>query len=131
LRYYISNNKVNSCPSGLKSMPYNENQQTEYTKLIENTFLPLGIYYFKSVKQAEKDELLPKGGLAVLFDKNLMENSGYAATIADLFKENCYLVECYDKDENSCHRFKDGILEILFEKEWIPIRACFRYVTQR
>jgi hypothetical protein len=118
--------EVNSCPSGQKSMPFHENQTTSYRTLIENTFYP-------QVLQAEKDENLPKGALAVIYDKNHMEASGYAATIAEVFKEDCYLVECYDNKKNQCFRFVDGVLEIILKgsDDWIPIRACFRYVTQR
>lgn len=62
-----------------------------------------------------------------------MEASGYANTLADVFNENVYLVEWYKNDPNPPARFNDEkILEIrLADGSWIPIRAAFRYVTQK
>lgn len=115
--------ETNSCPSGQKSMPLLEANQEEggYRTLIERNFLPslLG-------------KRLPAGGLAVLYDKNRMENSGYAATLAELTGEPVYLVPCHDQDKDRPCRFDDGVLHVRdAEGSWLPIRAAFRYVTQR
>lgn len=76
---------------------------------------------------------LPPGGLAVLYDKNDMEASGYAATLASLAKEEVFLVKFYNDDADPNVRFtEDGVMEIRNEEgAWVPIRACFRYVTQQ
>jgi len=113
--------ETNSCPSGQKSMPLlNLNlEQGGYQKLMQNTFLPL-------VKQHNET-----GVLAVIYDKNPMENIGYAATMADVFKENVYLVKFLKDDQHPPAKFMDNKLFIKSEnEEWIPVRAAFRYVTQ-
>lgn len=111
----------NSCPSGQKSMPLvDENEeQGSYRLLVERTFKP----YAKSKID---------GGIAVLYDKNQMEAAGYAHVVADVFQEKVHLVPCF-LDKHADHtRFKEGILEIKSEQgQWIPIRAAFRYVTQK
>ncbi len=113
--------ETNSCPSGQKSMP----QRTEsddfrgYKSLIEHSFLP-----------TLKKKRLPKGALAVIYDKNYMENSGYAATIADLTGEKVYLIPHFN-GEDSHIKFKDGVMQVKTPKGWQPIRAAFRYVTQK
>lgn len=117
--------ETNSCPSGQKSMPLmNEAEdRSGYRTLMQKTFKT----YLKNVESE-----LPKGGLAVIYDKNPMEASGYASAMADLFGEDVYLVEWYDGDKNPCLHWKDGILEIkTSDGNWVPIRAAWRYVTQR
>lgn len=114
----------NSCPSGQKSMPLlnDENEQGGYKRMLENTFMPL-------VKSRSKKI---EGGLAVVYDKNPMEAKGYARTMADLFKEEVYYVYFDQKDEDPPVRFTNGIMEIRQEdRTWKPIRAAFRYLTQR
>ncbi len=102
---------------------------------------------------------LPPGKLAVLYDKNKMEASGYAATLADLAGENVYLTPCHADDPDPAVRCKeDGVLEICtsraickssgksangtpchskgkergrVDEVWEPVRAALRYVTQR
>ena len=115
--------ETNSCPSGQKSMPLFEehDEQGGYRALMERTFKPI-------LKRGR----LPAGGLAVLYDKNPMETSGYAASMAELTGEPVHLVPMYDEDPAPRARFDDGVLYILTDAdEWIPIRAAFRYVTQR
>ena len=76
--------ETNSCPSGQKSMPLVSEQMNQggYRLLIENSFGP----YCRIHK-------MPAGSvLAVLYDKNLMETSGYAAVMADHFQKPVYLV---------------------------------------
>lgn len=114
----------NSCPSGQKSMPLvNDNQeQGSYRWLIERTFKP----FLKNNRSGIK------GGLAVIYDKNEMETSGYAAVIADVFQEPVYWVPLYKDNPDPDVRFVDKVMEIRDEAgHWIPIRAAFRYLTQK
>ena len=114
--------ETNSCPSGQKSMPprSDSDEHRGYRYLIENSFLPL-----------LKKKRLPKGKLAVVYDKNYMEVSGYASTIADLTGENVYLVPHFN-NEKQFVKFEDGIMKIEVEGEGsVPIRAAYRYVTQK
>jgi hypothetical protein len=114
--------ETNSCPSGQKSMPLlNEHlEKGGYERLVQEVFVPL-----------LKKKRLPQGALAVIYDKNYMESSGYAATLADAMNEQVYLVPCHSGVHNFT-RFIDGILEIQSENgSWIQIRAAMRYVTQK
>jgi len=114
----------NSCPSGQKSMPLvDENlEQGSYRLLIERTFQPL----------LKKMRTQVKGGLAVIFDKNHMEASGYAAVIADVMKEPVHLVPFFKDDPDPPVQFEEGVMKIRTEAgEWLPVRAAFRYVTQK
>lgn len=114
----------NSCPSGQKSMPLSDDHQEKgsYKWLVERTFLPF----------ATKKRSLIQGALAVLYDKNPMENSGYAAVVADAFDEPVYYVEYQKDNPNPPAKWEDGILYVRTEVgEWVPIRAAFRYVTQK
>jgi hypothetical protein len=116
--------EVNSCPSGQKSMPlYSDNlEQGGYRKLIEETFK----------QKLQKRRRLPEGGLAVLYDKNYMGSSGYAAAMADVFQEPVHLVPCFADDWSDHVEYRDRALFIRDEKSnWVPIRAAFRYVTER
>lgn len=115
--------ETNSCPSGQKSMPLTDDFQEHggYLRLLEKTFVPLLL---------NKD--LPKGGLAVIYDKNPMEASGYAAVLADLTGESVHYVYFHENDKNAPVRFEDEVMYIYGKDEqWHPIRAAFRYVTQR
>jgi hypothetical protein len=120
--------ETNSCPSGQKSMPLlqEHDEYGGYRSVIEKTFKPY-------VEEKEKEGALPEGSLAVVYDKNEMEASGYAATIAEVFQQPVYLVEFYLNDKNPCVRFnKDHVMEVELEDgTWIPIKAAFRYVTQK
>lgn len=96
-------------------------EQGGYRELITRSFLP-----------ALKGRRLPPGELAVIYDKNLTETSGYAAAIADAVDEPVHLVEMPDRAPDPRARFENGVLHIRDEQdEWRPIRAAFRYVTQR
>lgn len=116
--------ETNSCPSGQKSMPLisEADEMAGYRILMEHTFLDL-----------LRGRSLPAGGLAVLYDKNEMEASGYAASMAEITGEDVYLVPYHDGDMERTARFTDQrVLEILTpEGAWVPIRAALRYVTQR
>ena len=96
-----------------------------YLSLIEQTFKPL-LEEFRDKKK------LPKGGIAVIYDKNYMEASGYAATMADFFDEPVYLARCLVDASNPPVRFRNGILYVrVLQGKWLPIRAALRYVTQK
>ncbi len=116
--------ETNSCPSGQKSMPFGSDahEQSGYRTLLEKTFLPL-----------QQQRRLPEGDLAVLYDKNEMETSGYAAMMADVVGEPVWLVPCFQNDPDLPVRFsEDRVLEIRTpDGAWVPIRAALRYVTQR
>ncbi len=116
--------ETNSCPSGQKSMPprTDSDEHRGYKFLIENSFLP-------ALKKKKKK--LPKGALAVIYDKNYMETSGYASTLADLTGEDVYLVPHFHGEEQYT-RFEDGVMIITLENgKEVPISAAFRYVTQK
>ncbi|SHH65145.1 hypothetical protein [Clostridium grantii] len=115
--------ETNSSPSGQKSMPLLQEHEEMggYKLLLERTFIPL-----------LKKKKLPMGAIAVMYDKNYMEASGYAFVLEELLKEPVYLVSFYDNDPNPSVRFKEGIMEVRDEEGmWHPIRAAYRYVTQR
>jgi len=113
----------NSCPSGQKSMPLLNDAQEQggYRKLIEETFLP----WLKGKRR------VVKGALAVIYDKNPMEAEAYAGVMADVFNEPVYYAYYTDDQASETIRFEKNVMQLLVEGEWIPIRAAFRYVTQR
>lgn len=78
--------ETNSCPSGMKSTPrVDDTMDTGYHRLLRHAFLPL-------LNSTGMSLSLPNGELAVLFDKNHMEASGYAHALADLTQEPVHLV---------------------------------------
>lgn len=114
----------NSCPSGQKSMPLidDNKEQGSYRLMVERTFKP----YLKNLRHKIK------GGLAVLYDKNPMEVSGYAEVIADVMGEPVYYVPFYEDDTDPPVEFREGVMYVrISDGEFIPIRAAFRYVTQK
>lgn len=114
----------NSCPSGQKSMPLPMDTQLQggYRYLIEHSFHP-----YSRLKRVSSTS-----ALAVFYDKNVMENSGYAATMADYFQQPVYLVPFNHKSDNEHIRYKNKYIEILDEKNrWKQVPAAFRYVTQK
>ena len=113
--------ETNSSPSGQKSMPLlsEDDEAGGYRRLLERTFLPM-----------LKRRGLPHGRLAVLFDKNAMEASGYAAVLAELVQEPVLLVRF--PDEPCDHvRVVGGVVQVRSGAEWEPVRGALRYVTQR
>ena len=80
--------ETNSGPSGQKSMPLLRDHEEGggYKTLIEGTF--------KSVMLDGLQDI-PDGDLAVVYDKNPMEASGYAAVMADVMERPVWLVEFY------------------------------------
>ncbi len=115
----------NSCPSGQKSMPLLDDHQEEggYRRLVERTFMP---FVKKRSGGARTD-----GHLAVIYDKNPMETTGYAAVIADVFDEEVLLITDYDEATERNLKLEDQQLFALHEGEWVPLRAAFRYLTQK
>lgn len=112
----------NSCPSGQKSMPLLDDNQEQgsYRWLVERTFRP----YIKRRGGLQ-------GKLAVVYDKNPMETSGYAAVIADILQEEVLLVSFYRHEQDPAVRFVDGVMEVRTANgQWHPVRAAFRYLTQ-
>jgi hypothetical protein len=115
--------ETNSCPSGNKSMPLLDpgSPQGGYRRLLERCLVP-----------HLSDPDLPVGGLAVVYDKNYTEASGYAATMADLTGEDVLLAPMAADNPDGPARFRDGVLEVRDDAEvWTPIRLALRYVTQR
>ncbi len=115
----------NSCPSGQKSMPLVDDNKEDgsYRLLIERTFKPL---LKRKVTGMGQD-----GKLALIYDKNYMETSGYAAVIADVFDEQVLLVPYYNGDHNDHIKVEDDILSVEHNGEWHKLRGVFRYLTQK
>ena len=115
--------ETNSCPSGQKSMPLRneDHEQGGYASLVEKVFAP----YIKGKKKFS-------GNLAVIYDKNQMEASGYAAAMADYFEQPVFLTTFYDNEHDPSVRFREGYMEIRdAEGNWNQIQAAIRYVTQK
>ena len=113
----------NSCPSGQKSMPLADDHQEQggYRHLVERTIAP-----------RLKTNRHVRGGLAVVYDKNEMEASGYAAALADCLGEEVYYAPFYQDDPDPPVRWTDGVMHVRDAAgEWRPIRGAFRYLTQR
>lgn len=113
----------NSCPSGQKSMPVLQDHEDYggYRQLIERSFLP-----------SMKNKRLPTGELGVIYDKNPMEVTGYAAAMADVFNEKVNLIPYYKDEIGQQVRSVDGVLQFKNQEgTWTPLRAVFRYLTQK
>lgn len=118
--------ETNSCPSGQKSMPLLSELGGE------NDFGGYGTVMGETFKQMIESADRSLGDVAVVYDKNPMEASGYAAVLAEQLKEPVWLVEWYDGDNSAPVRFEDGVMFVRNEiGEWKSIRAAFRYVTQK
>ena len=101
-----------------------------YRRLVEKTFKPMLEEHESQLGPLK----IPNGKLAVVYDKNLMETSGYAATIADVFGESVFLVAYHSQEKEPHVRFVENgqVMQIRCHgNEWINIRGCFRYVTQK
>jgi hypothetical protein len=112
--------ETNSCPSGQKSMPADDIEENSgYHRLVDH-----------AIKPAILDTKID-GIVAVLYDKNYMEASGYAAVLADKLKEQVFLME-FSQEQTSEVKWEDGIMFVRDERSnWRAVRACFRYVTQK
>ncbi|CAF4726741.1 unnamed protein product, partial [Rotaria sp. Silwood2] len=98
--------ETNSCPSGQKSMPTDSyvDNDSGYHKFVRLTFLT-------AVKKAQQsNRLIENGHLAVVYDKNPIENLGYAAAMADVFGETVYSVEFHSCDFDPPVKFIDQIM---------------------
>ena len=68
----------------------------------------------------------------MLYDKNEMEASGYAAAMVDVLHEAVWLVEFYASDAEPPVCWRDDVMQVRDAAGcWQPIRAAFRYVTQK
>lgn len=115
----------NSCPSGQKSMPLLDDNEPMggYRLLLERTFID---------QLTSRRLQIKNGALAVIYDKNPMEASGYAAALAELTGEPVYYASFYDGSSSPCVRFNFGVMEVKTnDGVWHPVRAAFRYVTQK
>ena len=110
--------ETNSSPSGQKSMPLldEENEYNGYRTVVEQV-----------VGRISRRSKI--GDLAVIYDKNPMEASGYAAAMADLLQEKVWLIPFEEGKEQAT--FDDGTLSFDYEGKNIPLRFAYRYVTQR
>lgn len=110
----------NSCPSGQKSMPLLDEFQEQggYKIFVEKTIKPL-------IKNKRK------GVLAVIYDKNYMEASGYAFALADALNEEVYLVPFYNGDKNEYIKNEGDKLSLFVNDEWKEVTLSFRYLTQK
>jgi hypothetical protein len=117
--------ETNSCPSGQKSFPAldEESEEGGYRRLMENTFLPL---VEKALNRA-----VPEAVMAVLYDKNPMESSGYAQALATLSGREVLLVPCTRKDPYGFLKVCNRSLYAKLPEGLKPISCAFRYVTQQ
>ncbi|MDP4820824.1 MAG: hypothetical protein NWR67_07445 [Saprospiraceae bacterium] len=116
--------ETNSCPSGQKSMPLlNDNmEQGGYRLLVERTLVPM-------IQKRKKNRDL---NVAVIYDKNLMEASGYAHALADALKRPVHLAAFGAEDPAPPVRLEDGKVYVRNAAgDWLPMDAVFRYLTQR
>lgn len=115
----------NSCPSGQKSMPLMDDNAEEggYRRLVERTFAP--------ILKRKSSQKAADGCVAVIYDKNPMEVTGYAAVIADVLEEEILLITDYFGADERNLKIEDGYLFALHKGEWVKLRAVFRYLTQR
>jgi hypothetical protein len=116
--------ETNSCPSGNKSLPLKGDYQdddTNYHKMLQKAFWP-------AVKEfAEKE-----GVLAVIYDKNPMEATAYAAALADISEENVYIATFMKDEKDPAVKVEDSRLHVrTSDGKWLKVRAAFRYVTQK
>lgn len=115
----------NSCPSGHKSMPLQDDHQESgsYLHLIERTF--------RRMLRPRQGVTEIAGKLGMVYDKNFMEVSGYAAVMADVFEEEVIMVPYFNGEDNAHVKFENGIMYVYHENEWHAMRAVFRYLTQK
>lgn len=113
--------ETNSSPSGQKSMPLldPDDDLGGYRRLLQHTFLPL-----------LERRGTPKGALAVLWDKNEVEVTGYASALAELTGEEVLAVHLPHTADPL--PMVDGVLQVPDpDGTMVPLRAGVRYVTQR
>jgi len=108
---------------GGRKEKHGNKEDGSYRLLIERTFKPM--------LKPRKGVPPIKGSLAVLYDKNFMETSGYAAVIADVMDEDVLLVPYFNGEENAHIKIENDLICVNYNGEWKPMRAVFRYVTQK
>lgn len=110
----------NSCPSGQKSMPLLDefNEQGGYRTFMEQTI--------KSQISYSRNPVV-----AVLYDKNYMEASGYAHALSDMIGLPVHLVPFYNKDENKHIKTSGEYIELFINGKWEQVSFIFRYLTQK
>ncbi len=110
----------NSCPSGQKSMPLLDefNEQGGYKTFMEKTIHPL-------IKKNMKHSV------AVIYDKNYMEASGYAHALSDIVNKEVLLVPYFNNQDNEHVRINEEYLEVNVDGEWKRLSLVFRYLTQK
>ncbi len=110
----------NSCPSGQKSMPLlNEfEEQGGYRQFMEHTIKPL---------LKKKDNTT----VAVIYDKNYMEASGYAHAMADMLNKKVFLVPYYNNLDKSHIDISGDYIKLKINNEWLQLDSVFRYLTQK
>jgi hypothetical protein len=112
--------EMNSCPSGQKYMPGAALQPggSGYDILIDEVLAP-------AIPTALD------GVLAVLYDKNGIEASGYAAALADRMCEPVHLVPLHHAEADRFFRAGEGGIDIRTASGWRPVRGAWRYLTDR
>jgi hypothetical protein len=112
--------ETNSCPSGQKSMPCDDAEESNgFYALIRHSLL----YVLEHMVQIS-------GRLAVVYDKNKMEATGYAAAMADVCKEDVLLAEYHMEDQNPPVRWQDEVMYVRDEnhgKDFLSLdvlKAC-------
>ncbi|CAF0716550.1 unnamed protein product [Brachionus calyciflorus] len=110
----------NTCASGIKSTPLinPEDKFGSYRKLVDNFY---GIF-------KKSDSSL--GDLAVIYDQNLLEASGYCSCLAEVSNEKVWLIQYLDNSTNV--KWLNGVMFLCDENStWHSIRACIRLITQQ
>lgn len=117
--------ETNSCPSGQKSFPLFDDDIEDggYRRILENTFLP---HIKKSLRKAEPDDVL-----AVLYDKNEVESSGYAQVLANLTGRRTYLIPVPVSDPTRHIEVRDRWLYAKLPEGDRRVACAWRYVTQK
>lgn len=120
----------NSCPSGQKSMPLldKNNRLGGYKTILEQCFKEL-------IENDLSSSQVENGELAIIYDQNFMESSGFCAVLAELTGQKVWLAPYLENETEATSAVKwssDGVMHVRDESnKWHPIRACLRYVTQK
>ena len=100
-----------------------QDERGGYRSFMKRTFKPF-------VDNRAKKGKLPEGVLAVVYDKNPMEASGYALAMAQVFNEDVYLIEFPDKGIDATYTYarwteNNRIMQIKVteEGEWMNVRV--------
>jgi hypothetical protein len=117
--------ETNSCPSGQKSFPLLDEDMEEggYQRILKHTFLP---HIKTSLRKAGPDDIL-----AVLYDKNEIESSGYAQVLANLTGRKTYLIPAPADDPEKHIEVRDRWLWAKLPEGDRRVACAWRYVTQR